>query len=164
MRPLNSKERRVKFLLFVLLFVLSTLPLLLLVYQYGKLDVAENRYLRERYDECRSDQRSKDEDRRKVVELAARVRKVRDYLKDKNPSMMDFDQDYSGTIESDIREVKSDEVPYRDYADSTLLKLIEDMSGSLILMNRVYEKGYILKKDYTTLNDLHNKCQITPTW
>jgi len=164
MRPLNSKERRVKFLLFVLLFVLSTLPLLVLVYQYGKLDVAENDFLRKRYKELQKDQHSVEVDQTKVDNVQRQVSEFQKFLSDRNADMLELKRDYSNTIETSIGGFNLSEVPRLDHADTALIKMVEDLRGSLRLMNSVFASGVELRQEYDKLKEEHSKCAVSSPW
>jgi len=158
MRPLNSKERRVKFLLFVLLFVLSTLPLLVLVYQYGKLDVAENRFLREQYKDCMSNQSVKEQDLTKINEVKVQVRDVKELLTKKSAEMIELRLNNYAEIVTRINSVKVSDVPTYDETDKSLAQMVEDLNASLALMNEVYRSGLDKYKAFETQKELLEAC------
>lgn len=164
MRPLNSKERRVKFLLFVLLFVLSTLPLLVLVYQYGRLDVAENRFLREQYVDCVSKQNMKEQDLTKINEVKVQVGNVRELLTKKSAEMIELRLNNFAEVNSRIKSVKVSDVPKYDETDESLVQMVEDLNASLDLMNEVYRSGLEKYKAFETqqqlLDDCNNRIQF----
>ncbi len=159
MRPLNSKERRVKFLLFVLLFVLSTLPLLVLVYQYGKLDVAENDFLREEYEKCQLTQSVKQKDQAKMDKVKLQVKEVRELLANKSSDMNALRSNNYAEIASKIKEIKINEVPLYDETDESLKLMVEDLSASLDLMNEVYRSGLEISKDLDLQKELLIDCK-----
>lgn len=49
MRPLNTRERRIQFTRFLLLFLLAALPMVALVWLFGRVDHVENDFLRKQY-------------------------------------------------------------------------------------------------------------------
>lgn len=163
MRPLNVKQRRSQFLLFIVLFVLATLPLLLVVYLHGRLDDAENRFLRDQYQANKESQRSKEANREMLDAEKKKVSDLSQYLLNKSPDMLSFKPNLSSTINVYRKKIDTDNLPTRDGIDSAMVDVVKELMNSIELLNEVYGKGCVNKEAYDELKEKHEKCPTGPT-
>ena len=162
MRPLNGKERRRQFLFFMLLFALAIAPFVVLVHLYGRVDHAENRFLREQYAAKRDADRNKINDRNEIDKYRQQVAELRKFIADNSSDLKDLVKDQTAKIENDVDAIDITSLPRNTHGDSTIYDLIKDLKSTLKIMNEVYREGIVLKKEYTKLDKEHEKCPENP--
>ncbi len=149
MKPLNKKERRKAFWKFTLLFFLAVVPICTAIYLYGRVDKAENAFLRKEF-EARAHNAEIDGstiDRgRLYTSLKASVAELKNYLISNDPNFVN-NQLY-GEISTKItpiddniqkfnKEIRSKGLASQ--ADSVLYDLIILQIDNLIRLNSIYE-------------------------
>lgn len=121
MRPLNTRERRIQFTRFVLLFALAVLPIVVLVWMIGRVDHMENDYLRAHYvaNEVDAESNAKRKELYAAVQLHAQT--LNDMIANKTEDMKTFGKgtNMSANINNQLKKL-----------DTAIDNLRRSLSGS----------------------------------
>jgi predicted RNase H-like nuclease len=149
MKPINASQRRKAFFSYLIIFLITLLPICFSIYMYGRVDQVENAFLREKYEEKKkqtgeiSNERivySKLENnalelKRKVTEAADRATKSQQ----------------AGNILSKIQEVEGALGEFRNNTynagrasatDSALVRILDDQLITLTALNGIYRETF----------------------
>lgn len=153
MKPVNSSERRKAFLSYVLLFVIAVVPIGLSIYLYGKVDAAENEFLREKYRQSQQLKEVKYSEDRVYSALNADVIAVQNQITQSQGVATTSPE--SGNIEPKInqlnRTLRELQNELRDVetnsTEALMLEMIKAQTQSLERLNGIYRETFIKLRD-----------------
>ncbi|NEN23562.1 hypothetical protein G3O08_08615 [Cryomorpha ignava] len=165
MRPLNSKERQKAFWKFTLLFFLAVVPVCTAIYLYGRIDKAENAFLRSEY-EKRVTVKATDINVNKYYEdFHQKIDDVNSLLTKSEPKVLnsqlygDIDVAIKG-IEVELQKFQKNVIASSrgSAVDSLTANMISSQIDNLKILNRIYRKtsDKIISQE-TELEDTNDK-------
>ena len=137
MKPLNIKERRQAFWKFTLLFFLAVIPVCTAVYLYGRVDKAENNFLRSAYETKKDEGHLTAEYTEAREALIREASKISDYFgTDENISS--FSTTYVRTVKLQADDLNKAKEDFKKEVDKLGLALEPDVQA-LLEITRSYE-------------------------
>lgn len=164
MRPLNAKQRRKQFLLFLLLFIVAIIPVVLLVYGDGRADATYIEALNKRSAQKEVADRDAEASKRKVNEMYEYVLGLKKSVVDKSGDVERLNKDHSTSFGENIESVSKLTVDLYDHADSMLFKMVQDLTSTTRILNAAYKQGCIKKEEYDKLDKSHGQGKCNPVW
>lgn len=165
MKPLNRKERQKAFWKFTLLFFLAVVPICIAVYLYGRIDKAENAFLRSEY-EKRVIFKASDININKYYEdFHRKIDDVNNVLIQTEPKALN--SQYYGDInvaikgiEDELQKFQKDVIATKrgTAVDSLSAVMISKQIDNLRILNRIYTKtGDKIISQETELKDTKDR-------
>jgi hypothetical protein len=153
MKPVNSGQRRKAFLSYVLLFFITMIPFCLSIYLYGKVDEAENVFLREKYRQSQQLNEVKYSEERVYSALNSDIIAVQNQITQSQGVSTTSPE--SGNIEPKInqlnRTLRELQNELRDVetnpTEALMLEMIKAQSESLEKLNGIYSETFIKLRD-----------------
>lgn len=153
MKPVNSAQRRKAFLSYLLVFVITLLPICLSIYLYGRVDHAENDFLREKYRRSQQIQEVKYSESRIYNSLNQDIISVENQITQSQAIAVTSPE--SGNIEPKIsalkrslREVDSELSGEKlNATEAQMLEMIRTQAECLEKMNGIYRSTFQKLRD-----------------
>lgn len=176
MRPLNTRERRIQFTRFLLLFLLAVLPIVLLVWLHGRVDQVENDFLRKQYSAKLEQEMDKEKFDKALGDVTGRANDLIKQINEKNGELLAM----SGRrCDGEIKNVNNDLVKAlegfqtytaADEANKAVYDLANNLNQCAIALQDVYKEGYTqigkrddelkrAKEDLTDMEKKFNDCE-----
>jgi glutamine phosphoribosylpyrophosphate amidotransferase len=159
MRPLNTRERRIQFTRFLLLFLLAVLPIVLLVWLHGRVDHVENDFLREHYVSNQLTAENDSQREKLFKDVRNKAADLNDLIANNADPMKTFEKNtnMSSNISGRLQKLKDAIGDFKlvlsaTKEDSVYLAIV-DLSNNLQMaasnLNDVYGTGHALVMDKT---------------
>jgi len=159
MRPINTRERRSQFLIFILLFLAAICPIIVLVHSYSRVDQAENDYLRK---QVALNKKVTSEAQTKfglLEEKGEKFEELKKWLTDNSGELNSFTDDHFATVATKLADAEVTSLKFEDRVDSLLVEMISDLRASVVILNRAYESGYKAAQDLKKLDKENESLQ-----
>ncbi len=147
MRPLNTRERRVQFFRFLLLFLLAVLPVVLLVWLHGRVDDVENAFLRKQYERQQAEGEASADHALLVQNLVTSADELRSYVNKKSAALEKLNGEEKGELDDrldklfDMREAMNKRLRTITTSDSALLAMSDQYHTVASKLTEVYAKA-----------------------
>lgn len=161
MKPLNKKDRQKAFWKFTLLFILAVVPVCVAIYLYGKIDKAENNFLRSQYIREGQIQANKLDRDKYYEDIKFSIIGLNTYLKENEPSFVN--RKLWGTIETSINKIQTKQDKfYNDVVkskgtslDSLTWEMVQLDIDNLMRLKEIY------RSTSEKMNDLDDELETT---
>ncbi len=147
MRPLNTRERRIQFFRFLALFLLAVLPVVVLTWLFGRVDNAENDFLRAKYTRNMEHSNATNLYLSKLGAMRDQAHRLRDFVTSKSSAMEKLTCSEMGELTSELGDLEvsvqnfKDMVEESDKKDSSLWVIARDFHFATQRLATVYDKA-----------------------
>lgn len=149
MRPLNTRERRIQFTRFLLLFLLAVLPIVTLVWLHGRVDHVENDFLREHYQAQLEEQLDQDKFNKALGDVTGSADRLIQLINDKNGDLLQMSvRRVDGEIKNKVLDLDKAITGFQNFsAGGGANKAVSDVATVLrqcaTSLQEVYVEGYV---------------------
>jgi|GEM_PF-4666200 len=150
MRPLNSKQRRIQFLRFLLLFAVAILPVVLLVHQDNQLDRVMNESLVKRVKAGEETETASAKGLAQMERVAMAFDALDNFVLDKAQEITENRMDLSASIEKyvvGIEEWPMDESGADTTANKATRKIVGSAKSTIKQLYLAHKQGYSDRED-----------------
>lgn len=148
MRPLNTRERRIQFTRFLLLFLLAVLPIVTLVWLHGRVDHVENDFLREHYQAQLEEQLDQDKFNKALDDVTGSADRLIQLLNDKSGDLLLMSgRRVDGEVDNKVNDLDEAITGFQAYsAGGGANKAVSDVATSLrkcsTSLLEIYKEGF----------------------